>query len=809
MASQGIKRDFELMHLEIADMYNRLDMWEELDGVNLADYYPTQYETVKSVPNAVITKNKYGDVIGMDMEIMTPKEFNPPAVINSNVPNTTYSGSGGGYGSSGYRMNGSGGGTSPNVFSSGAKATSTGTKVLTAASTVSWAMLSASLGAKLGKAINSNFGGQYAWEQSDWEQWIDGLDPVDQCVFRTLFGIDGDSATQYVPEDMLASMYLTLLRTGAYDSVGSTATLTDTSLLYNPNLKQPIPFSTNATGQAHYDETHNLSTEFQTVVASSESDVYFVNTRGTSATEIVAYRRIAVSDHPFTLTDSVRENGGSWSSRTVSSTRYTNKSGDVVYIAEFHRFPRWSAQGTTLASVPEPYGVQITGSKDQEAKDVATTILFGTRTTVTPIEGMENDPRATTYIDPNVITGTTPETVLPQLKQNYPELFGDSIYEDVPQEDGSIKRITYIPVPWPNKDTNGKPITGTPSQTDPQVDPDTATDTELKDFIDTLTDFFTNPPTTGTGGSPATVVPAGSASSLWKIYNPTQAQVDAFGSWLWSSNFVEQLKKLFNDPMQAIIGIHKVFATPSIGGTATIKVGYLDSEVPSDWVDDQYTTIDCGTVNLRECFGNVFDYAPYTRVSLYLPFIGIVDLDVADVMRSSINIIYHVDVLTGACLADVKVIRDACGGVLYQYSGSAIVTYPVSSGNYMGMVAGVLSVASGIAGTVLSGGALAPALIGGAVGASHLHTDVSHSGGFSGCAGAMGGKKPYLIISRPQPALAGNFEHFTGLPANAHVTLANCSGMTRVKSVYVKSIHRATDEEKDMIESQLKAGVLV
>lgn len=804
MASQGVKKDLELMQLEIQDAYNRLDIWEEMNGVNLADYYPTQYEAVKSVPNTVITKNKYGDVIGVDMEIMTPKEFNPPAVIDSNVPNTMYTGGGGNYGGSGYKMNGSAGGTSPHVFSSGAKSVSTGTKVLTAAGTALNTVFAAALGAKLGKAINSSFGGQYAWKEEDWEKWVSEKDSLDQAVFRYLFDIDGNT---YVPEEMLASMYKMLDEMGAYSEPASYVDKGQTAGFGTENgdlSYRPLQFTTRSDAVASAKSSRGVELFYKFTGNNTPK-----NTKFTSVT--IGTKHYLLITSTVSLVSSVSDiieleaNGDVWGSIGTASSSYTYN-GQTVY----YRYADVAGNRTDF-SCPFTSESSLTLDYTSLLKEVAWLTQFGEHTDVLPVEGIENEPldRASTQIDPNVITGTTPETILPQLKQNYPQLFDGSISEDVPQEDGTTKNITYIPVPWPTINSDGMPITGTPSQNDPQVDPDTASDETIKDLIDTLTDFFTNPPTTGTGGSPAVVVPAGSASSLWKIYNPTQAQVDAFGAWLWSSNFVEQIKKLFNDPMQAIIGIHKVFATPSIGGTATIKVGYLDSGVSSDYIDDQYTTIDCGTVNLRECFGNVFDYAPYTRVSLYLPFIGIVDLDVADVMRASINIVYHVDVLTGACLADVKVIRDACGGVLYQYSGSAIVTYPVSSGNYMGMVAGVLSVASGIAGTVLSGGALAPALIGGAVGASHLHTDVSHSGGFSGCAGAMGGKIPYIIVSRPQPALAGNFERFTGLPANAHVTLANCSGMTRVKSVYVKSIQRATDEEKDMIESQLKAGVLV
>lgn len=798
MASKTISEEYYAMMREVEAMYDSttpgIDVWAKMNGVDLDAYYNNPYEAVQAVPNAVITKNRAGDVIGTDIVWQAPQEFNPPAVIDSNASNTTYGGRG-------YRINGSAGGTSPSVFSSGAKKVGTGTKVLTTAGMVFNTVCAASLGAKLGKSINENFGGKYAWNEADWENWVSGLDPLDQAFFRTLFDIDG---TAYLPEDMLASAFKMYKDMGAFDkSLGEvTDTVIDGKSVISPIKVIDIPNTGSILANTpiySYQSVngHTIDIAVGSKVSGARMTIY--NYEG-KPHFIVTSKTPIYND---TIQLAFYKDGEIYASGNQTATfRRTSTLGDY-YIKS-------TSESDTLIAPMNAYPPANAPSARQgwQWYLIALFMLYGTIAYSSGVEGIGDDSRASTQIDPTLITGTTPETILPQLKQNYPQLFDGAIYEDVPQEDGSTKTITYIPVPWPDKDSTGKSITGTPSQDDPQIAPDTQTDDAIKDLIDTLTDFFNTPPTTGDGSTPPTVVPVGKASSLWKIYNPSQAQLDSFGAWLWDSSFVEQIKKLFNDPMQAIIGVHKVFATPSIGGTATIKVGYLDSQVPSDWVDNQYTTIDCGSVNIREYFGNVFDYSPYTKVSLYLPFIGVVDLDVADVMRGSVKVVYHVDVLTGACLADVIITRDGCGGVIYQYSGSAIVTYPVSSGNYMGMVAGVLSVASGIAGTVLSGGALAPALIGGAVGASHLHTDVSKSGGFSGSAGAMGSKIPYLIISRPQSAMADNYNHFTGKPANAHVVLKNCGGMTRVKSVYVGNMN-ATDEEKDMIEKQLKAGVLV
>ena len=97
------------------------------------------------------------------------------------------------------------------------------------------------------------------------------------------------------------------------------------------------------------------------------------------------------------------------------------------------------------------------------------------------------------------------------------------------------------------------------------------------------------------------------------------------------------------------------------------------------------------------------------------------------------------------------------------------------------------------------------------VGASALHnakTNVQHSGSISGSSGAMGIKKPYLIIRRPQTQIADGFEVFNGVSNNKTVTLSSCTGYTRVKYLHLENI-LATDVELTEIEDLLKSGVLI
>ena len=464
----------------------------------------------------------------------------------------------------------------------------------------------------------------------------------------------------------------------------------------------------------------------------------------------------------------------------------------------------------SINTVLYPMPSEITnGTVGADDGDIRKIIWGGERGETGGITGTGNQTGATL---PDLSTATTPEQALQLLKQQYPAMFANPVTQTVVQPDGTIREYHYIPINMPEgiSATDTDPTTGEGTQGNPQIKPDTAT----QPLIDLITQLLGGPPTmtdtpdTGDGETPPVVIPPGTANALYSIYNPTQEQLNSFGAWLWSSNFVDQLLKLFNDPMQAIIGLHKVFAAPGISGASTIKVGYLDSGVSSNVVGSQYTTIDCGEISISEYFGNVFDYDPFTSVYIYLPFIGIEKLDTGDVMRGRLRVVYHVDVLNGACLAEIRVTRDGAGGTLYTYTGNCAVQYPISSGSYMGIVASMASVAGGIVGTIATGGALAPVAMGAVSGVLNAHTRVQHSGGFSGNAGAMGIKIPYVIITRPQTCLADNFPELDGYPANKSTTLSSCSGFVKVKSCHVSGIP-ATDEELSEIESLLKVGVIL
>lgn len=586
----------------------------------------------------------------------------------------------------------------------------------------------------------------------------------------TLWGVDGDTTTMYVDENALAYFTWYMQSKGFFATPQVVSNISDDDKEKYPDYKTPIPLGGST-----------IKWNIDSIVVDN-----------------TAIGKNVISIAP-TINNDTRLQFPYFASTKNFTVNGTDASRTVINNFEFfYTSPGGSNLITNFDSLNTP--IYYTGNGGSDYRTIAYLALNGTISQSGGVDGITDNPNSTQF-DPTGVGSVA--TALGALKNQYPELWDKSIKKSVPQEDGTEDEHVYVPIPIPkfNGAFDTQPTTGTPSQSDPSISPDTTPDDELNNASNTIAppSTPTDDPNTGGGNTPSIVVPSQQASALWAIYNPSLAQLNQLGSWLWSTNFIDQILKIFNDPMQAIIGLHKVYATPNISGTGNIKVGYLDSGVGSNIVGNQYTYIDCGTVSLREYYGNILDYNPYTTVQLYLPFIGIVALDVADVTRASISVKYGVDVLTGACLASVSVQRDNAGGVLYQYSGNCACQYPLSSGSYMGMVTGAI----GAVGSLAKGN-----IFGTALSIAGMHTNIEHSGGFSGNAGAMGGKKPYLIVSRPQTAMNDGFPAIQGYPSNVFVTLGSCTGYVQVADCHVENIS-ATDKELEKIKQLLKEGVIL
>lgn len=711
-----------------------------------------------------------------------------------------------------------------------------GTKVATGAALVGTAAACVSAGITLGKTIDSslyNFNPDF-WNSiglstlnpETWNSITSGDDSMGAKLLNYLFGFDDDGNAQaYMDANAFSYLAYCLNNGGVFNNGSGTSDMIDNDV-DGITINPPISFiglESTIRVQNHVMPSSYMNVYTTPIGIAPEGNVYLAlndnNFSNVDSKVVIIHSNVGLGVG-LTLKSSTKPSFGI--GYIDSSTGYyrgkigSNASNNVRVKNKYINFTEIPPSGNIEFYNPSAYPTQPAGRTIHE---IVYATIYGDYETHSAIPGIGNQTGATL---PN-FDGLSESDYLSYLEQTYPDLFNNAINYPVLQDDGNVKNYTYVPVAFPNINnrTDTEPTSGSATQAYTEINPSTFP----QELIDTLTQILTNPipetkeqldnylppenPTdTGDGSSPTPTVPVGSASALWKIYHPTQAQVDSFGGWLWSSNFIDQILKIFNNPMEAVIGLHKVYATPVDAGNTTIKVGYLDSQVPSAYIEQQYIEVDCGSVNLSEQFGNVFDYSPFTDVQLYLPFVGIVPLNVADVMRSTISITYGVDVITGACLAQVEVSRDNNSSILYQYSGNCAVQYPISSGSYMGIVSSIISVAGGVAATVASGGAAAPLALGAAGGLLNAHTNVQHSGGFSGNAGAMGGKKPYLIITRPQTKVASNSEMMYGSPTNSYTTIGECEGYIKAEKAHIINVS-ATDEELAKINELVLSGIIV
>lgn len=356
-----------------------------------------------------------------------------------------------------------------------------------------------------------------------------------------------------------------------------------------------------------------------------------------------------------------------------------------------------------------------------------------------------------------------------------------------------------------------------------------------------------------------------------RIYNPTLSQVQELARYLWTEPSIldtiwNHIKQFFEDPMQAIIGFNLVPCKVPDGGTRSFALMFIDTGVQMTSAANQFVDVDCGTFKLERYYGSALDQNPYTKVSCFLPYIGTVHLNTDEVMGTTLQVKYRIDIVSGSCVA--KILVD--GSVLYQYSGHCAITIPISAADFSSYVSAAIAVGTAAAGmavgaaagaAVPTGSMIAPTLpvSAGAIGgptelatispptdfqlnvATFTHNmnvsqsqaksadfaglaesavlnsagqtmgskmQIEHSGSFSGNSGYLGVRRPFLIIERPNMCLPETYGRLNGYPSMITLNLGECKGFTRVQQVQLTGC-TATNPEQSEILQFLKSGVIL
>ena len=336
-----------------------------------------------------------------------------------------------------------------------------------------------------------------------------------------------------------------------------------------------------------------------------------------------------------------------------------------------------------------------------------------------------------------------------------------------------------------------------------------------------ITDPYDEAGTSGPGGGTGTfdgtgddidipALPTLSATNTGFItlFNPTIAELQNLANYMWVNPLFDlsQWRKIFADPMDAILGLSIVPVDVPSAGMVSVTVGNISTGIGMTLASSQYVAVDCGTLNVNEFWGAYLDYDPYTKAEIYLPYCGTHPLAVDDIMGKAVHVVYHVDILSGACCAYVK-----CGGsVLYSFIGECASSIPISGADWTQVINGVLSISASVGSMIATGGASAPMAVSSiaSTAVNSMKPSIERSGSMSGTGGMLGVQTPYLILTRPRQALPAQQNRFMGYPSFITETLSNLSGYTEVEEIHLENIP-ATGAELSEIENILKSGVIL
>lgn len=376
-----------------------------------------------------------------------------------------------------------------------------------------------------------------------------------------------------------------------------------------------------------------------------------------------------------------------------------------------------------------------------------------------------------------------------------------------PSDDPPVPPTPDDPDPYydPTSDPQNPQYDPTKNPDDPQYDP-TQPHTPYRPPSTTSDTIPPVQPPESQIDPPVTPPSYVTTNDMFTLYNPSGGDLSALAQFLWSPAWsIDTFKKIISNPLDCILGLMVMPHLPASTDTKVMNVGNVSTGVTMHYFTSQFVDFNCGTFKIEEYYASYLDYSPYTRIDIFLPYIGEQSLSTDEVMNKTIGVKYRFDLASGDCVAFITVE----GSVLYSFSGNCAAHIPLSANDWGSTVkaAPLVPLAAMKIGGMLGAGPIGTLGAAAAVSVMAMKEKVGHTGAISGSAGLMGIQKPYLIINRPRQALPIGQNTFQGYPSFITEQLGSLTGYTEVESCHLEHVP-ATGEELVEIERLLKEGVL-
>ena len=380
------------------------------------------------------------------------------------------------------------------------------------------------------------------------------------------------------------------------------------------------------------------------------------------------------------------------------------------------------------------------------------------------------------------------------------DVIGQCPYKSVTTDESRL--LVYTPVPRDGSTLTlhyGQPTTG--------LDEDIATwNDELKepkfseDFEDNDSDVDFNMDV-GTNSN---------IGLLTKTYAITENQLKQIGNKIWTGYFTELIDALNSSPIENIISV-KSFPFEITGGTSkqimlgNVEMGVNGNELPSNYSPIKVIKSDFEITPKFSGLLKWLNYSPFTNIQMFLPYVGIVDINPQLVMGKKCTLKYIYDVILGNCQACLYVKDENNKTVeIGKWSGQLAIDIPITASNAVRMGVGHLTGTLDAIGNFFKGnfGNSFMDLIGVATQPFHSMTKGSPS---SSC-DSFDMQNAYLIIDSPVYKYPSEFGHIYGYPCELYLYLNNLHGFVQCENVHIDGIP-CMEEERVELLALLEEGV--
>lgn len=332
-----------------------------------------------------------------------------------------------------------------------------------------------------------------------------------------------------------------------------------------------------------------------------------------------------------------------------------------------------------------------------------------------------------------------------------------------------------------------------------------------------------------------------------RIYAPTKAEIASLFNYLHSANIGDSIYKLWQNPIQGIVSLHYLPYPLTLKSNTKVSIDFVGLPTGvTAYAANQFQSINFGYCKVGNVKNNYLDYSPYTKIQIFLPGIGIRDINTDDVMNRYVRVKYNCDNVTGQFVAFILVgdtSTEAEMGVKYTFSGCVAAPFPISQNNWGNTYIAAATLAAGaLAGGVAAAGGAGAAAAGAGAGAGAAEAGAASAAGSEATAASIGGnitnigtaalqlakpsitragtvsgttslfgvREPFLIIERPDQQDFTDFNKVKGYPCGKTYKLgdARLKGYTQVESIHLTGI-MATVAEINEIEALLKGGVIL